>query len=97
MEFFVIRHIVFFKLNNKNDAQEVKERLLTLEKKIDFIKYLEVGINFSTEERAYDLSLIVDVESKDELEKYAKDEYHQEVIKYIKTKAIDTKVVDYES
>jgi electron transfer flavoprotein alpha subunit len=93
----VIRHIVFFKLNDKNDAKEVKEKLLTLKEKVDVVQYLEVGINFADEARAYDLSLIVDVKTKDDLEKYAKDEYHQEVIKYIKTKANDTKVVDYES
>jgi hypothetical protein len=88
---------VFFKLNDKNDAKEVKEKLLTLKEKVKFIQYLEVGINFSQEQRAYDLSLIVDLKSKDDLEKYAQNEYHQEVIKYIKTKANDTKVVDYES
>jgi len=93
----VIRHIVFFKLNNKDDAKEVKEKLLTLEEKVPFIKYLEVGINFSNEDRAYDLALIVDVESKEDLQKYANDTYHQEVIKYIKTKANKTKVVDYEN
>ena len=93
----MVRHIVFFKLNDKDDAKEVKEKLLTLKEKVDVVKYLEVGINFADEDRAYDLSLIVDVKTKDDLKKYAKDEYHQKVIKYIKTKANDTKVVDYES
>ena len=39
--------------------------------------YLKVGINFVNKARAYDLSLIVDVKTKeDDLEKYAKDGYH---------------------
>jgi len=93
----MIRHIVFFKLNDKNDANEVKQKLLTLKDKVKEVVDLEVGINFSPEERAYDLALIVDLKSKDDLSAYAQDEYHQEVIKFIKTKANSTKVVDYEN
>jgi len=91
----VVKHIVFFKLKDKNDAKEVKSKLLTLKENLDFIKDLEVGINFAQEDRAYDLSLIVELESKEDLKKYATDKYHQELIKYLKTKTIDTKVVDY--
>jgi len=92
----LVRHIVFFKLHNKNDADAVKQKLLSLKENLDFIRGLEVGINFSEEERAYDLALIVDLDDKDSLKRYATDEYHQKVINYIKTKANKTKVVDYE-
>jgi len=93
----MVRHIVFFKLNDKNDAKEVKKRLLSLKEHIEYIEDLEVGINFSDEDRAYDLALIVDLKDKEDLQRYAKDDFHQEVIKYIKTKANKTKVVDYEN
>jgi len=91
----MVRHIVFFKLNNKNDADEVKEKLLTLKDGVKEVKDLEVGINFSDEERAYDIALIVDLENKEALEAYANDKYHQEVIKYLKIKVKTTKIVDY--
>ena len=95
----MVRHIVFFKLKDNSLAskEEVKQKLLSLKEKLKYIRFLEVGLNFSEEARAYDLSLIVDLDSKEDLEKYAKDDYHQEVISFIKTKAIDTKVVDYEN
>jgi len=91
----LVRHIVFFKLNNPSDKEAIKQKLLTLKDKVDVVENLEVGLNFSEEARAYDVSLIVDLKDKDSLTIYANDEYHQEVIKYIKTKANDTKVVDY--
>ena len=92
----MVKHIVFFKLKNKDDKEDLKKKLLSLKNHVKVVEDLEVGINFSEEDRAYDVSLIVDLKDKDSLTIYANDEYHQEVIKYIKTKVIDTKVVDYE-
>ncbi len=95
----MIKHIVFFKLlkNSEKDKEEVKQKLLSLKQKVKEVVSLEVGLNFSKEERAYDISLIVELKSKEDLNKYAKDSYHQEVISFIKTKVVDTKVVDYEN
>ena len=95
----MIKHIVFFKLkeNSEKSKKEVEQKLLSLKEKVKEIVSLEVGLNFSDEDRAYDLSLIVELKSKEDLYSYAKDSYHQEVISFIKTKVIDTKVVDYEN
>ncbi len=91
----MVRHIVFFKLKDLNSKEEVKEKLLSLKSHVKVVQNLEVGLNFSEEARAYDISLIVDLKDKDSLTIYANDKYHKEVINFIKTKAIDTKVVDY--
>ncbi len=64
--------------------------------KINEIKHIEVGINFADEDRAYDLSLISDFESKEGLQSYAVNPLHVEVIKYLKSKKTITKIVDYE-
>lgn len=92
----MVRHIVFIKLEDKSAINEAKERLLGMKKKIEYLKNIEVGINFSKEERAYDLALITDFDSKDDLEKYAVDEDHLEVLKFLKSKGVKSKVVDYE-
>jgi len=94
----MVKHIVFFKLkdNSTQSKEEVKQKLLTLKEKIEYIEDLEIGLNFAKEDRAYDLALIVVLKNRDDLKKYAIDEYHQEVISFIKLKAIDTKVVDFE-
>ncbi len=94
----MVRHIVFFKLkdNSENIKQEVKKQLLWLKESINILQSIEVGFNFSKEDRAYDIVLITDFNSKEDLTTYATHKAHLKVIKYIKTVAIDTKVVDYE-
>jgi hypothetical protein len=93
----MIKHIVFFKLENSSEDQKkaVKERLMSLKENVEVLKHIEVGINFSNEDRAYDLALLTDFESEEDLGIYAKDPYHQEVIAYIKSVATSSKVVDY--
>jgi uncharacterized coiled-coil DUF342 family protein len=91
----MVRHIVFIKLEDFSKANEVKEKLESLKDNIDFIRFLEVGVDFNRSERAYDIALIVDVDNKEDLERYRVDEYHQEIIKYLKSINVKTKVVDY--
>jgi hypothetical protein len=91
-----IRHIVFFKLSNKSLQEELVEKLRGLEEKIDLIQHLEVGENFAVSPRAFDVSLIVDFESKNDLAVYATHKEHLPVVEFIKANGIETKVVDYE-
>jgi len=94
----MIKHIVFFKLEDNSDEHKklVRDKIMSMKGKIDILKNIEVGINFSPEERAYDLSLISDFESCEDLSAYAIHPLHVEVIKYLKSKNTITKVVDYE-
>ena len=94
----MIKHIVFFKLedNSQEHKKFVQEKIMSLKGKIDVIKHIEVGINFADEERAYDLSLISDFDSVEDLKAYAINPLHVEVINYLKSKKTVTKVVDYE-
>ncbi len=94
----VIKHIVFFKLEDNSDEHKnfVREKIMSMKDKIDELKQIEVGINFADEERAYDLCLISQFESKGDLRAYAVHPLHVEVIKYLKSKNTITKVVDYE-
>jgi hypothetical protein len=93
----MVKHIVFFKLKNKNSEveRELKEKLLSLKEHIDVLESIEVGINFKESDRAYDLALITLFQDEEALETYATHPYHLEVIKYIKTVVSDTKVVDF--
>ncbi len=93
----MVRHIVFFKLKNPTQDQKeaLKAKLLSLKDQIDYIRFLEVGINFTDEERAYDLALICDLDTKDDLKKYATDPYHLDVIAYVKEVISSSKIVDY--
>lgn len=94
----MIKHIVFFKLedNSQTHKEFVKEMIMALKDKLKMIQHLEVGLNFSKEERAYDLALISDFSTKEDLKAYAIHPLHVEVVEYLKSKNTITKVVDYE-
>jgi uncharacterized protein YaiE (UPF0345 family) len=94
----MIKHIVFFKLTDEGMAQkdEIILKLNNLKMDIPYIRGLEVGVNFSDEERAFDLSLIVILSSREDLDKYATDPKHIPVVEFLKSLGTTTKVVDYE-
>ena len=94
----MVKHIVFFKLQNGTDElkNEVKNQLLSLKQKISYLVHVEVGLTFSNEQRAYDIALITEFATRDDLQKYAIDPLHVEVINFIKSINATTKVVDYE-
>lgn len=94
----MIKHIVFLKLqdNSENNKQIFKDKIMSLQGKIDVLKNIEVGINFSTEERAFDLALMTDFQSHEDLNAYAINPIHVEVLNFLKSQNTLTKVVDYE-
>ena len=94
----MVRHIVFFKLEDNSDTnkQRVKDRIMSMQGKMDFVKHLEVGINFSPEERAFDLALISDFETREDLNTYATHPIHVDVVNFIMSLNTVSKVVDYE-
>lgn len=93
----MIKHIVFFKLEDNSEANKetVKARIIGMKGKIDVLKHIEVGVNFSPEERAFDLALVTDFETKEDLQAYAIHPLHVEVVTFLKSINTVTKVVDY--
>ena len=93
----MIKHIVFFKLEDNSEANKeaVKARIMGMKGKIDVLKHIEVGVNFSPEERAFDLALVTDFETKEEVQAYAIHPLHVEVVTFLKSINTVTKVVDY--
>jgi purine/pyrimidine-nucleoside phosphorylase len=94
----MIKHIVFFKLSKQGMKQRdaIVEKLNNLKDEIESIRALEVGVNFTDEERAFDIALTVIVDNKDALQDYASHEKHVEFVTFIKSLDTVAKVVDYE-
>ena len=94
----MIRHVVMLKTETKDLdlSKEIRDKILSLKDKIDIIRYYQVGINFSDEDRAYDLVLIGDFDSKEDLKHYATHPEHLKVISFLKSKKVISKVVDFE-
>lgn len=94
----MIKHIVMWKLKEENkekNAIKIKNDLEALKDKIEELKSIEVGINFNESEAAYDVVLYSEFESKEDLNSYQNNKDHKEVGAFVRTCAIDRKVVDY--
>ncbi len=95
----MIKHVVFFKLQNgSDDSREIlKNKLEAMRGEIETLKSIEVGIDTNRSDRAWDVCLITEFDTKEDLKSYASNPIHLEVIKYIKSNNIVTSVVDYET
>ncbi|MBD3825017.1 MAG: Dabb family protein [Epsilonproteobacteria bacterium] len=94
----MIVHIVMFKFKEENKAiniARVQAKLNRLEDLIPELKSMEVGINFTQSERAFDLSLYSTFESEEDLKAYAVHPEHLKVVEVIKSVTLESKVVDY--
>jgi len=95
----MLTHVVFFKLNERTpeNAEKLREALLSMTGKIPQIKYMEVGVNVVPSERAFDVALFQRFDSLHDLQEYQAHPNHQEVLKYILSVAATRASVDYES
>ncbi len=92
----MVKHIVMWKLSDKADAAEIKERLEALAGKIPGLLNIEVGIDFLESEQSADVVLVAELESRDALKAYQAHSEHQAVVPLVKAAAIARTVVDYE-
>jgi hypothetical protein len=85
-----------FKDDNKSsNIKEVTKRLKSLVELIPTLKSMEVGINFTESDRAFDLSLYSTFDTKEDLQTYAVHEEHLKAVELIKAVTSESKVVDY--
>jgi hypothetical protein len=82
--------------NREANMAKAKSMLEALLGKIEPLKSMEVGIDFSRSERAFDLSLYSTFDTKEGLNEYAVHPAHLEVVAFIKEVTEVSKVVDYE-
>lgn len=79
----MIKHIVCFKLRDASEAncKKAAEVLLSMKDNIDYIKDIEVGVDFLRSPRSYDVYLSVVLENEEMLDVYQNDTYHCDVVK----------------
>jgi hypothetical protein len=101
----MVKHILCLKLKDFAEGKSkpentrlAKEKLLALKEKIKEIKYLEVGINDPTAPQSnFDLALITEFESFDDLNTYQKHPEHVKTSEFMK-KIMDIRgCVDFEA
>ncbi len=79
----MIKHIVCFKLRDASEenCEKAKEVLLSMKENIDYIREIEVGVDFLHSARSYDIYLSVVLDNEEMLDIYQKDQYHCDVVK----------------
>ncbi|MDO7906049.1 Dabb family protein [Paenibacillus sp. JX-17] len=94
----MIKHIVLFKLKDSSpESVNVTAAVLrNMDGKIPFLRSLEIGIDVIRSERSYDISLIAEVDSLDDLKAYQVHPAHQAVIQHINEVKEVSIAVDYE-
>lgn len=95
----MITHIVFFKLNNPTAEAmaATRDKLLSMQGKIDLLRHLEAGVDVIRSERSYDVALITRFESLEDLQSYQVHPYHAgEVVPYMKSVCSSIVAVDYQ-
>lgn len=94
----MVVHIVMFQFKEENKAANItraKEMLENLMGTVPTLRSMEVGENFSAEERAMDLSIITTFDDKEGLQEYAVHPEHIKVVEFIKSVVEYSKVADY--
>ncbi len=94
----MVKHIVMFDFKDENRQENLLKAKKMLESLVDTVpslKSIEVGLNFSKEDRAMDLSIITEFDNIEGLELYTNHPEHLEVVAFIKTVVSQSKVSDY--
>ncbi len=100
----MIKHIVFWvlkpeakKRTKSENLAEMKAQLENLPPKISEIVSFEVGINYNPSQAAYDIILISEFASEEDLQTYRNHPTHKEVVDFINEITEKVGVVDYRS
>jgi hypothetical protein len=94
----MIKHCVAWKVkeDKKESCEIIKNTLEALPAKIDVVRHLEVGINVNETPRSYDIILLSQFDSLEDLETYRVHPAHQEAVKIIRARTEGVVAVDFE-
>jgi quinol monooxygenase YgiN len=100
----MVKHIIMWRLRDSaegfskaENAQRVKQQLEELGRRIQEIKYLEVGINVNTSQDAFDVVLYSEFENRDDLETYQTHPAHLAFKEFVGEIRTEKRLVDYEA
>ncbi|RLD91632.1 MAG: Dabb family protein [Bacteroidetes bacterium] len=95
----MLRHIVMVKFKDRESVSETSDKLkkilVALEKSVDSLKRMEVGININTRLSAFDVVLIADFDDEAGLNSYRIHPEHVKVLDFLKDTMEKSAAVDY--
>ena len=93
----MVNHIVLFKLKEKTakNMEAAVSTLRGLDRKIESLRFIEVGVDFKESERSYDLVLTTHFDDQEGLSAYDSHPTHLLVIESMRNLCSNSIVVDY--
>jgi len=95
----MIVHIVLFKLKEATaeNVEAARQRLLSMDGKVELLRHLEVGLDLIRSERSADIALYTKFDSLEDLQAYQVHPYHaNEVAAYMRSVCSSVVAADYE-
>ena len=92
----MIKHVVMYKLKDKNDKQMLVDKFLSMKGKIPQLIDLQSGSDVLLSERSFDVVLICTFNSLSDLEVYKNHPVHLPVMAFVKSIVEKSHSVDYE-
>ena len=94
----MVKHIVMFKLAEKNpeNLDQAVAALNSLRGNIETLKLIEIGADFLSSERSYDIVLTAFFDNHEGLKAYAGHKNHLPVVEKMRSLCSSSIVVDYE-
>jgi hypothetical protein len=95
----MIVHIVLFKLKEATaeNIEAARQRLLSMDGKVELLRHLEVGADLIRSERSADIALYTKFDSLEDLQAYQVHPYHaNEVAAYMRGVCSSVVSADYE-
>ena len=96
----MITHIVLFKLKERTEdgVEKARDLLLSMEGKVEMLRYLEVGVDLIHSERSADIALVTRFDSMEDLQAYQVHPYHaNDVAAYMRSVSSSVVAADYQS
>jgi len=99
----MVKHMVMWTLKETAEGRSkaenlrlVKDKLEALASKINVIRALEVGVNFTDSQEAFDIALYAEFASPEDLTVYQEHPGHVEAREFIRRVRDKRRVVDYQ-
>jgi hypothetical protein len=91
-----LQHVVLFRFAGEDEARECVARLRAMAGAIPQVRRLEAGVNQVPSERAYDVGLVVTLDSPDDLQGYRDHPVHRPVLALVRQHATATAAADFD-
>ena len=90
-------HMVLWRFDDPADADEAIRRLRGLQREIDVVRRLAAGRNVVPSDRAYDVGLLLEVDSVEDLAVYRDHPAHVEVAQFVRARSTAVAACDIEA